>query len=528
ARLAPEPLCRALVYTLSLSRYLDVAPVAEIVDEESTDDAVEPRPPDAAADATARGARALRPRSATPRDLPPASPAARGERAVYPTESPWQAQGRGHVGDPARRPPERPSQSADPHARATERYSQTGERTVRPSERAPDERPSRSSERPGPTGERSQRPSERPSQASEVASGLPERPSQSEDAPRDTRPSEERIIRSADRSSQSDAPAPPSSDRAARPSVGEATAEPAGEPSSDGAAATPKRQVAKIKLRRMAVRRAPPAPTAGAGPGARPVLPPPAFEEVATRVAQLEEEGPFDLLDLDPDALANRSETEVADLLLAAYEECSRRWDPRHYPEDLAEMRVAVSRVHRAMRDAFLELSDPTRRAEAVARLAPPSSGGEAEDEVSSSRPRPILSDGDGGEHPSAPPALYARALAVFQSGRFADALRLCEQACTGDPENPDYAAMAAWLRAHQPDADLAVVALDLDDVLHAYEDHVPARYYRALVRDRLGERGEARRDLERILLLEPNHADAKRKLAEWRDLGSTNPSRRR
>ncbi|MCC6526847.1 MAG: hypothetical protein IT373_29630, partial [Polyangiaceae bacterium] len=42
ARLAPEPLCRALVYTLSLSRYLDVAPVAEIVDEESTDDAVEP------------------------------------------------------------------------------------------------------------------------------------------------------------------------------------------------------------------------------------------------------------------------------------------------------------------------------------------------------------------------------------------------------------------------------------------------------------------------------------------------------
>ncbi|MCA9620933.1 MAG: hypothetical protein KC731_18050 [Myxococcales bacterium] len=109
---------------------------------------------------------------------------------------------------------------------------------------------------------------------------------------------------------------------------------------------------------------------------------------------------------------------------------------------------------------------------------------------------------------------LHARALTALSEQHIDEALRLVRLACKADPDNPDYLASSAWIRAAQRKPELHVLLFDLDDLLDRHPGHATGRYYRAVIRRRVGNVDGARKDLEAVLDAAPDHEGARAELA--------------
>lgn len=328
-------------------------------------------------------------------------------------------------------------------------------------------------------------------------------------------------------------------------------------PSPDEAPASPAipRRVARIKLRRVAVRPAAPDPP-GSGEHRPPPRPsssetaesPPSSDrltsheetvtdespraqltaEIKSRLGRLSRETPFSLLDVQPAQIRGKSDDELTDVFWSAYERCSRRWHPDNCPSDLSDLREGMARIYDAMTNAFVELTESQGRhevieayaADSTRSLLPPtmrSERAESSEDASSADVEPPPS----GERPVeasklAPVELHAKALVALSEQRLDEALRLCRAASDADADNPDYLASSVWIRASMEDADTKLLLLDLDGVLRAHPDHIQARFYRGVLRRRLGSGNAAKRDFDRVLELQPGHAGAKAQLAAF------------
>jgi len=119
------------------------------------------------------------------------------------------------------------------------------------------------------------------------------------------------------------------------------------------------------------------------------------------------------------------------------------------------------------------------------------------------------------GEPDAARPAhaLYCLARARLAERDLAGALAACQLAREVDPTQPDYAALAVWIRSLLGGADLAARVAELDTLLEAREDHVQALFYRGYLRRRIGDEAGAVQDLRRVLDLDAEHRDARREL---------------
>lgn len=326
--------------------------------------------------------------------------------------------------------------------------------------------------------------------------------------------------------------------------------------------ATPQpRRVARIKLRRVAVRPAAPDPPGsgeprGASTPQSPAVPPAAKSssdtialssslrssaqagvdtlpdssakehlraEINSRLARLERETPLSLLNVTPAQLRGKPDAQITDILWAAYERCSRRWHPDNCPGELSDLREGMAKIYDAMTDAFMSLTEPSRRGETLQRLLQTMPRG-------SDFPPTVRSDtgfSEAGEEIEHPPSgervvdaglaateLHARALVALSEQRYAEALGLCRDACDVAPGNPDFLASSVWIRASMPQPDTKLLLLDLDALLRDFPDHVQGRYYRGILRRRLGSDNAARRDFERVIELQPGHAGAEAQLA--------------
>ena len=120
--------------------------------------------------------------------------------------------------------------------------------------------------------------------------------------------------------------------------------------------------------------------------------------------------------------------------------------------------------------------------------------------------------------------ALYKLAVARLSQGDLAGSLAACQLAREVDTAQPDYAALAIWIRSLLGGADLAERVAELDTLLAGREDHVQALFYRGYLRRRIGDEAGAENDLRRTLTLAPDHADAAREL---RRLEMRKPARR-
>jgi hypothetical protein len=88
-----------------------------------------------------------------------------------------------------------------------------------------------------------------------------------------------------------------------------------------------------------------------------------------------------------------------------------------------------------------------------------------------------------------------------------------CDAGRVEAPDDPDLAALSVWARSQLARADVKALAIELDELLRQHEAHVAGRYYRAMLRKRLGDEASAIRDLRRVLELAPDHAEAKREV---------------
>jgi hypothetical protein len=111
-------------------------------------------------------------------------------------------------------------------------------------------------------------------------------------------------------------------------------------------------------------------------------------------------------------------------------------------------------------------------------------------------------------------PTLFQLAVNHLAERDLVGALDACTMARKAAPGEPDYIALSAWIRYQMPGADIKALAVELDEVLSANEAHVQARYYRAVLRRRLGDDLGAIRDLRRVIEVFPTHSEASRELA--------------
>ncbi len=326
----------------------------------------------------------------------------------------------------------------------------------------------------------------------------------------------------------------------------------------DGEGGKRPRRVARIQLHRITYRGAAPDP---AGTGEQQSRPSsegstsqggdvtarrkevaPVADEIKSRLAGLDQEAPFSLLGMEPAALEGKEESEVTEILWNAYE-AAGCWHPDHCPESRPDLREGMKKLYDAISDALVVLADPDTRAKAVAQVAEQRelsstdsvSSGLRPIEPSDGKPTAGLNattpsggavqdgatPGDGDETPDrieptwSPEQLHERALVALSEERPSEAFELSQQACDAEPDNPDYMATSLWIQAKLPRPDLKVLTLDLDDLLRTHLDHVATRYYRGMLRRRLGYDSAAKQDFERVLDLDPVHAGAKAQLVE-------------
>jgi hypothetical protein len=94
-----------------------------------------------------------------------------------------------------------------------------------------------------------------------------------------------------------------------------------------------------------------------------------------------------------------------------------------------------------------------------------------------------------------------------------ATALELAEAALDREPQLVEARLLAITARSMRPHADLKSLALEMDEVVAKNEKLADARWYRGLLRKRLGDDGGAKREFEKALELDEAHVGAAREL---------------
>lgn len=263
--------------------------------------------------------------------------------------------------------------------------------------------------------------------------------------------------------------------------------------------------------------------------------------EVKSRLARLELETPFERLGISPSEVEDQSEDEITEIAWAALDRLSKRWHPEVCQDETLEVQEGMGKIHAALVEAFEIVIDTDRRKEALAKvrgvvagatkpeatLVPETMRSEAappRDESPEAEPPPsgerAAEDKKSGTKMSAQTgtsSLHERALVAFAEEKLTEALRLARLACQEAPKNPDYAATAAWVRANMTAPPLRRLISNLDGVLKNHPEHVTARYYRGILRERNDDLDGALEDLERVLELDPEHDGAASQLEQFR-----------
>lgn len=216
-------------------------------------------------------------------------------------------------------------------------------------------------------------------------------------------------------------------------------------------------------------------------------------QEILDRVQAIRQENFFQMLGLPQDAPMAAVQSAFFDI--------AKRWHPDRLPTPLAFLRDEVSRVFSHMNEAFQTLSNEARRSEYVELLK--QGGGSPEEQAKVTRLLEAQSE-------------FRRADTFFKKGDLATAERLASSAVEKDPEQPDYIALLAWIRANKPAVspdDLAANIRFLDSALGASPNHQRSLWYRGSLLKRLGKESLAILDFRKLLDLDPRHIDAGREV---------------
>jgi hypothetical protein len=109
--------------------------------------------------------------------------------------------------------------------------------------------------------------------------------------------------------------------------------------------------------------------------------------------------------------------------------------------------------------------------------------------------------------------ALFTLARERLRARDIDGAQEACVWSRDADPENQDLAVLEIWIRSHRAGVDLKGLTIALDELLSVSPEHRDARYYRAMLRKRLGDNAGAVRDFRLLQKRSPPDAEATKAL---------------
>ncbi|HEY8089111.1 MAG TPA: DnaJ domain-containing protein [Polyangiaceae bacterium] len=218
------------------------------------------------------------------------------------------------------------------------------------------------------------------------------------------------------------------------------------------------------------------------------------WKEITDRAVTIDRADYFMMLDLARDA--TRDDVE------GAFFQAAKHWHPDRLPPELAPVREACSRVFGRMSEARSTLTDDEQRARYMRLLSDGSGSPETQDAVAK-----VI---ESAQH-------FQKAEVFFKRNDLAQAETFCQKAYDGDPTQPDYLALLAWLEAQKPASQTPEKTLEcirmLDRAASMSARCEKAFYWRGLLYKRLGKADMANKDFRRVVDLNPRNIDAAREV---------------
>jgi curved DNA-binding protein CbpA len=215
--------------------------------------------------------------------------------------------------------------------------------------------------------------------------------------------------------------------------------------------------------------------------------------EIEAKHAQLEQLNYYELLDLD--------QTASTEQIASAFSTLVRRWHPDRLSPDLVDLKDVTMRVFARMTEAHRALAHGSSREEYDRSL-----GVETAEDSEQAQVARVLRAAEA----------FQKAEILLRKRDLEGAERFASVALAGDQDQPEYAALFAWIRARKPgasEADLKTSLEVLKGAVTKQENNVKIRYYLAGVLKLSGQDNAALREFRFVADNDPSNLDAAREL---------------
>jgi curved DNA-binding protein CbpA len=217
-------------------------------------------------------------------------------------------------------------------------------------------------------------------------------------------------------------------------------------------------------------------------------------EEIEQKHQKIEGQNHYEVLEIEPAATAAQVATAFAQL--------ARRWHPDRLSPDLSDLKDVTMRVFARVTEAHRVISHASSREEYDRSL---NLGGSEQDDEQAQVARVLRAA-----------EAFQKAEILVRKRDLEGAERFASLALAGDAEQPEYAALHAWIRARKAGATEADVNSSLDMLKQCVSkqgNNVKIRYYLAGVLKLAGQQAAALREFRFVAENDPSNLDAAREL---------------
>ncbi|HEU4583514.1 MAG TPA: DnaJ domain-containing protein [Polyangiaceae bacterium] len=218
-----------------------------------------------------------------------------------------------------------------------------------------------------------------------------------------------------------------------------------------------------------------------------------AREEIEAKLAGLDELTHYELLELPVAATPEQ--------ISQAFPSLARRWHPDRLSPELNELRDAVTRVFARMTEASRVLGNASSR-----KSYDESLGGKDEAQREQEQVELVLRAAEA----------FQKAEILLKKRDLESAEQLARTAHEGDPDQPEYAALYAWIRSRRADAgpeDIQSSLGMLKKAIAKQNNNVKIHYYLACVLKASGQTAAAMREFRYVAEHDPANVDAAREI---------------
>lgn len=228
-------------------------------------------------------------------------------------------------------------------------------------------------------------------------------------------------------------------------------------------------------------------------------------EEIQDKHRAIEKQNHYEVLDI----AANATAAQIS----SAFGALARRFHPDRLSPDLAQLKDMAMRVFSRVSEAHRTLSHPSAREDYDRSLG---AGTGSEEDQEQAQVVRVLKAAEA----------FQKAEILLRKRDLDGAERFASMALAGDPDQPEYAALHAWIRARKAGASEADVAASLDVLKQAVSkqgNNVKIRYYFASVLKLSGHDNAALREFRFVAENDPSNLDAAREI-RLRDIRKNAP----